>query len=202
MRFSTSLVLLSWAVTSALGQDTSRSSTVTLSVGGAGGGYGGPAFNGNYEYRFFQYLAGEAGFDIMLPSSFSFQYVPIYSFSNNPSPLNYATQTGFTYLPSQDRNRVTMLPFGVKGILPLFTGRAELFLGLGGAYAWNARRYAGSSWLEQASLGGRIALDRQRRFWVGTTWRFFADLGNTNDRHVTGYNWFTGTADFTFRFGH
>ena len=36
------VVLLSVTVASALGQDSSRSSTVTLSVGGAGGGHGGP----------------------------------------------------------------------------------------------------------------------------------------------------------------
>ena len=204
MRFRTFMILLSVTIPSALAQDSSQSSTVTLSVGGTGGGYGGPTFNGRYEYRFFKYLAGEAGVDTMLPSFFSYQVVPIFSIQSGafPTPIYSSTQTGYTYFPFQNRDRVTMLPFGVKGILPLANGRVELFLGVGGAYVWNSHSFSGSAWREQTSIGGRVALDRRRRFWVGTTWRFFGDLGNLSNRYVTDYNWYTGTADIGFRFGH
>jgi len=204
MRFRMCMLLLSVAVTSVLGQDSSRSSTVTLGVGGSGGGYGGPAFTGRYEYRFFKYLAGEAGVDTTLPSVFSYQYVPIFSISSGtfPTTIYSSTQTGYTYFPFQNRDRVTMLPFGIKGILPLANGRVELFLGAGGAYVWSSRRFSAvSAWREQTSIGGRVALDRHRRFWVGTTWRFYGDLGNLSNRYVTDYNWYTGTADVGFRFG-
>ena len=197
-----SFVLLSVLAGSALAQEPAKSSsTVTLSVGGAGGGDGGPAINGNYEFRLFKYLAVEGGLDTMLPGANTYTLESVASLESGVS--NYYGATGnYVTVPVYQTNRIMMVPFGFKGILPLAHNRLELFVGVGGAYTWNANYSRTNGWLEQASAGARFAVDRNHRFWVGTTWRFFGDLGHFSDTEVTDSNWFTGTADIGFRFGH
>jgi hypothetical protein len=85
----------------------------------------------------------------------------------------------------------------LKGILPLANNRLELFAGVGGAYAWNSEfsgRLNGS--LAQASLGGRLALDRGHRFWLGTTLRGSSNFGSGRQA------WVPLTIDLGIRFGH
>ena len=199
-----SFVLLSALAGSALAQEPAKSSsTVTLSVGGAGGGDGGPAINGNYEFRLFKYLAVEGGLDTMLPGANTYTLESVASLESGVS--NYYGATGnYVTVPVYQTNRIMMVPFGFKGILPLAHDRLELFVGVGGAYIYNANysKYSYlSPWAEQASAGARFAIDRNHRFWVGTTWRFFGDLGRSS-AEATDRNWFTGTADIGFRFGH
>jgi hypothetical protein len=177
------------------GQDALHTGTLTLGVGGLPYSYnsnsqkGGPTFTGNYEYRLWKYLAVEGGVDTLLPSV---QYLQQFSVITPGQNLVSFVQTG--YLPASDRSRVTLLTYGFKGILPLAKNRLELFAGFGGAYAWNSE-YSGSlnAALGQASLGGRLALDRGHHFWLGTTLR-----GYTNLDHQT---WAPLTINLGIRFG-
>lgn len=186
------------------GQEAIHTSTVTLSAGGQVYSYnhfdehGGPAFNGRYEFRLWKYLALEAGVDTLLPELHFIVPVPVIS---NGVVLASNCPTCVSVLESE-RTRLTILPFGAKGILPIANGRAELFLGLGGAYGWNAFYYHdfANALLAQASLGGRFALDRKRRYWLGTSARGYSTgYSNYGPNRQTWLSW---TVDFGLRFGH
>ena len=192
------LLLCFLPLVGAFGQDSTGTSTVTLSAGGETptrnlfGESSGPVFNGNYEFRILKYLAVEAGVDNMLPRTQQQQFFPIVSI---PYGVNLLPSTNTYVLAfSNDRTRSTFLPFGVRGILPVSHGRIELFSGVGGAYVWNQFSF-NNAWLAQVSVGGRVALDQKRHFWVGTTGRFFTNFGH--DRQ----EWLSWTADLGLRFG-
>jgi hypothetical protein len=183
------------------GQDATHTSTVTFGVGGEPYSYnsfdehGGPAFAGHYEYRLFRYLAVEAGVDNLLPSTFKVELVPV--ITSGVSISNGYFCSSCVFVPQTDRARVTLLPFGFKGILPVAQDRVELFGGVGGAYAWNSDygQYRDAV-LAQASIGGRIAIDNGRRFWLGTSLRAYFNFG-------TGKQvWSPFTLDLGIRFGH
>ena len=101
-------------------------------------------------------------------------------------------------------DHVLWVPFGVRGVLPVWRNRVEIFAGAGGVY----ERYfalegtivgqiSRDGWGGQASGGASIALDRRRRFWLGgSSYFFFANTNNgfSHDR------WVTATGDFGFRF--
>jgi hypothetical protein len=136
------------------------------------------AFSAGYEFRLFKYLAPEVGVVNMIPDI----------------PQNYK---GYV-LPSL-RERVTLLSFGAHGILPLRQGRIELLAGAGGVHAFTSNYYeffyfnaARTIW--QINGGGRIALDKRRRFWVGPTVRYSRDGGRPTQE------WVSLTGDFGFRF--
>jgi hypothetical protein len=161
----------------------------TFSVG-AGGGFpaGGEltstsqvpdsaAFSASYEFRVFKYLAPEVGVVNLIPN------IP---------------QSGRYPLPSL-RERVTLLSFGAHGILPLRDGRIELLAGAGGAHVFTSYDdyifyYNAPRTIWQINGGGRIALDKRRRFWVGPTVRFSRDGGRPTQE------WISLTGDFGFRF--
>ncbi len=186
------------------GQDALHTSTLTLGVGGLPySDYpdlpdlqkGGPAFTGNYEYRLLKYLGVEGGTDILVPSGESYQQSASILSGQNLYP--YTTTCMACVVEAAGRSRVTLLTYGLKGILPLANDRLELFAGVGGAYAWNSE-FGGqlNSAFAQASLGGRLALDRGHRFWLGTTLRGFSSFGPGRQA------WVPLTFDFGMRFGH
>jgi hypothetical protein len=188
----------------AFGQEALHSSTLTLGVGGlpySDNPYypdlqkGGPTFTGDYEYRLSKYLAVEGGTDILLPSGESF--VQLASILAGQNLAAYQPGCTACVVLVSGRSRVTLLTYGFKGILPLANDRLELFAGLGGAYAWNSE-FSGllNSAFAQASLGGRFALDRDHRFWLGTTLRGFRSFGPGRQA------WVPLTFDLGIRFGH
>jgi hypothetical protein len=203
------IVLLLSGCAVAFGQDSAHSSTLTLGVGGLpysdNANYpnlqsGGPTFHGNYEYRLSRYFAVEGGANILLPSGEFYSHTQVASLpagqslayfnSANSSCIDCATLVS-------GRSRVTLLTYGLKGILPLANNRLELFGGLGGAYAWNSE-FGGelNAAFAQLSLGGRFALDRRGRFWLGTTLRGFTSFGPGRQA------WVPLTVDLGIRFGH
>lgn len=166
-------------------QSPTFSSTVTA---GAGGGFpvagyqaldydNAPTFSGNYEFRLLRHLSAEVGIENMLPKQVSF------------SPHGSYTT----------RERLTLLPFGLRGVAALAGQRVELFAGTGGARLWRTEQgnsYNATTMFWQVNAGGRVALDHGRRFWVGTTIRFYRDLGRPTQQ------WLSLTGDFGFRLGH
>jgi len=207
------------------GQDALHTSTLTVGAGGlpySDGAFstqsGGPSFNGNYEYRFFKYFAGEAGTNILLPGGVSFRFPSVIPSGQNltgnsvaPSGAtactfvippgqnffgNTAPSSGSTGCAVSGRSQVTLATFGFKGILPLAAGRVELFAGLGGAYGWNSVEGRFDRAYAQGSAGARFAVDSKQRFWVGTTLRGLTNFGRPQQA------WLPWTFDLGFRFGH
>jgi hypothetical protein len=187
-------------------QDAVHTSTVTLSAGGQVYSYdhfderGGPAFDGRYEYRLWKYFALEAGVDTLLPESHTALLVSL--ISNGVILTSLGSNCGnCVIVPIAERTQVRLLPFGAKGILPIVSGRVELFAGIGGAYAWHSDYgQTGDGMLAQANLGGRFALDQKRHFWLGTSLRGYSTgYSNYGSNRQTWVSW---TADFALRFGH
>ena len=75
------------------------------------------------------------------------------------------------------------LRLGAKFVVPLASDRFEVFLGGGGAYAFHSDGSYHNAILAQGNIGGRIALDRARRFWLGTSGHFFANLPATRGKN-------------------
>jgi hypothetical protein len=106
--------------------------------------------------------------------------------------------------PTSDRTRYTLPPFGAQATLSTFHGRAELFTGFGGINAWrpdntlilpNRRGTSfNDAWLVQGVGGGRVAVDRNRRFWLGPAVRYLENFGE-GKKH---WNSFGGSATFQF----
>jgi hypothetical protein len=179
------LLLVSAFPLMAFSQEAERS-TVTVGVGGgfpAGGTgiYGIPnsaAFSASYDFRLLKYLAPEVAVVNTIPN------------------VNY----GGEYGPVISRERITLLSFGPRGILPLMHGRLELFAGVGAAHLWSTDLeltvlgYEAPRWFLQLSGGGRVAIDHHHRFWVGPTVRFTRDGGRPTEE------WVALTGDFGFRF--
>jgi Outer membrane protein beta-barrel domain len=172
----------------ALGQ----SLTNIVEVGG-GGGFpisssadyysNAPAIIGRYELDFHKYLGAEIGIENVRPT---FTY--------------YCGDGCFNSI----RGRVTLLPFGLRGVFPSHGGRLEFFAGAGGAYAWNAVNATSlpyppppGAWMFQVSGGARFALDHARHLWVGSTARYYNSLSSQS------YNtqaWVSWTGEFGYRF--
>ncbi len=184
-----------------IAQDAVHTSTITLSAGGetpTAGEFGegtGPVFNGNYEYRVWKYMAVEVGADTMLPAKTDDLFADILPGTNLISGTNLQTNSPYV-LAERGRTWVTLLPFGLKGILPLADGRLELFAGLGGAYALHSHDSCCNAMLMRGSLGGRFALDKKRHYWLGTSGQFSSNVGGYRQE------WLSWTADFGLRFGH
>ncbi len=183
---STFAALILLVLVSAVSPAQSSGLSATAAFGaGAGvvvGGYAnnqfqtGAVYTGDLELRLLKYLSAEIGVDNML--------------------LDYTSYSGSGSTTS--RERLTLMPFGLRGILPLANGRAELFAGAGGAYTWlsnESQFYKPSRALVQANAGGRVALDRRRRFWLGVTARFYRDVGRPT------VEWSSVAGDLGFRFG-
>jgi hypothetical protein len=156
-------------------QDARGTSTVTFGVGGGWavsselGLGGGPQFDGTYEFRILKYLALDASVNTTV--------------STIPQTLNSA---GFY-------SRTENAAFGFRGILPLAKGRTELFAGVDGAYLRDFQ--LASAMAIEPEFGFRVAVDKQKHFWLGGTARFVQNFG------IPEGEWFTCTADIGFRFG-
>ena len=201
-RLSMPFTVVMLSLSAVHGQDATGTSTVTLGAGGgwipaaSHGASGGADFTGSYEYRIQKYISLEAGVNETLtkyPYSATSSIIPA-----GTNLLSFFT-SGDTVIIQQGKSHSTSLPFGLRGILPLSGGRLEIFSGLAGDYFWNGRSaapYAADSWGARGSLGARIAIDKQRRFWLGTTGTVSREFGS--GRQV----WTTWTADLGYRFGH
>jgi hypothetical protein len=180
-------------------QDGAHSSTITFGVGGETPTYNifgestGPVFAGNYEYRIFRYLALEGGFQSMLPLNTSYQLLPVFTISSGAG-LMTPCNGGCVFFTQSSRTMVNLVPFGAKFVLPLASDRVELFAGGGGAYAFHSDGSYHNAFLGQANLGGRVAIDRGHRFWLGTSGRFFGNGGRNQQE------WLSWSADFGIRF--
>jgi hypothetical protein len=186
-------------------QESTGTSTVTFGVGGGwiashpNGTGGGPAFNGTYEFRFSKYFALEAGIDTTLTTTYYSTALPIESIIPAGPGLTMTTVTGFTQYIYRGSSRSTGALVGPRLLLPVAHGHGELFAGFGAAYDWNGRSdapVAAGAWAMQGSMGARIAVDKQRRFWLGSTGRVISEFGSGAQ---TRLSW---TADLGFRFGH
>jgi hypothetical protein len=108
--------------------------------------------------------------------------------------------------PTSDRPRFTLPPFGAQATLSTLHDRAEIFTGFGGLNAWkpdntliqpNRRGTSfNDAWLVQGVGGGQVAVDRNRRFWLGPAVRYLENFGE-GKKH---WNSFGGSA--TFQFAH
>ena len=197
-RISTILLFGLMPVSTLFGQDGLHSSTITLGVGGETPTYNqfgessGPSFTGNYEFRILKYLAIEGGLQTILPRTTNYSLVPVF-IPSGVSAVSLCTN-GCVFLSQVDRTRVSLAPFGAKGILPLASDRVELFAGGGGAYAFHADGSYRNAMLVQGNLGARVALDHGHRFWLGTSGHFFSNVGHQRQE------WVTFSADFGIRF--
>jgi hypothetical protein len=142
-----------------------------------------PAFLGDFEYRSHRFVAIDIGVENAFPT--------------------YTSYGGEGYFATS-RQIATFLPFGLRGVFPILDGRLEPFMGFGGAYVWHSDNNDPSnccvpplnSWLWQANIGFRYALDRKHRLWLGTTARYYRDgAGNSKQQYVS---W---TGDLGYRFG-
>jgi hypothetical protein len=137
------------------------------------------AFSAGYEFRLFKYFAPELGVVNLIPSY-------IMNFDSNGGP------------PTPERLRVTLWSMGGRGIAPLNHGRFELFAGAAAVYVSSSNSelffYNSPRWIGQVNGGGRIAIDKRRRFWIGPTVRFSRDGGRPSQE------WVSLTGDFGFRF--
>ena len=137
----------------------------------------GASFAGEYEFGLHRFLAATIGVENYVLSSV------------NCDPRGCSTA----------RERFTLMPFGLRGIIPIAGGRGELFAGTGGARLWSNSFLGGpfqqDNILWQFNGGFRIGLDRARHFRAGPTVRLNRDLGRPTQE------WLSLTADFSYRFG-
>ena len=107
---------------------------------------------------------------------------------------------GSEYASYTTRERVTLITLGLRAVLPLVHDRVELYAGGGAAhvssssYQLNGSLFVTPTWLLQIEGGGRAALGRSHRFWIGPTVRFYRDGGRPTEE------WVSLTGDFGFRF--
>jgi hypothetical protein len=193
------LFLTTITITASCAQENAvGTSTFTLGTGGAwtlGGrpfNYsGGPVINGTYEYRFWRYFAVEGGIHNTHIS------IPDYSTLYTPTLINAGLslyQFNSSSLVTQGSARDTTALLGFRFILPLRTGKVEMFAAGDAAYTWNAGQgYRGLG--AEARLGVRVAVDRQRHVWVGTSGEYQHELG------LYPQHWVKWTADLGYRFG-
>jgi len=141
-----------------------------------------PSFALTYAYRLFPHVDVEAGVDTTL------------SLGTEARGANYDFKAD---------DRFLWVPFGVKGILPLRSGRVELSVGAGGVFEKylvgdNSGFFVSrDGWGGYASTGAAIALDERRHFWLGVAPQLFfanANRGYAHDR------WFVLNVGLGFRF--
>jgi hypothetical protein len=168
----------------AFGQ-TGRFGTLSIGAGGGlpAGGFRsdsfsiGPSFAAAYEFRLWKYVAPHLDLVNLLP--------------------NYANYSKFGI--SYSRERVTLLSFGVRGVVPVAQDRVELFAGPSAVHVWSSQfdltsGFHAPGWLLGIDGGGRIAIDRKHRFWIGPTVRYARDGGRPTEQ------WVSLTGDLGVRF--
>jgi hypothetical protein len=182
------LVLLLLCVVVCAAAQSDMRNTVTFSGGWAQNvgnnccGDSAPSLALTYAYRLFPHVDVEAGVD---------------------STLSLGTEaTGANYDFKAD-DRFLWVPFGLKGVLPLRSGRVELSVGAGGVFEKylvgdNSGFFASrDGWGGYASAGAAVALDGRRHFWIGASPRlFFANTGGGYEHD----RWFVLNVGLGFRF--
>ena len=141
------------------------------------------SYGGTFGRRVFRYLEAEAGVSV--------------------APNIAQEIRGATYDIKPD-DRLIRVPFGVRGILPLWHNRVELSAGGGGLF----EKYSvsnpnpGFGLLSQTGWGGyfaggaAVALDHKRHFWLGSTPHWY--LANTSNNGRS--RWFVASGEVSFRF--
>lgn len=161
--------------------------TVTFSggfahnVGNSCCGDSAPSLALTYDYRLFPHVDLEAGVDTAL------------SLGTEARGANYDYKAD---------DRFLWVPFGLKGVFPLRSGRVEVSVGAGGLYEkYMAGDNSGfftsrDAWGGYASGGAAVALDQRRHFWIGASPQLF--VANTG----SGYHsrWFVLNVGLGFRF--
>jgi len=158
------------------------------------------AVNLNYEFRILKYLSIDAGNESWFPESHELRYG---SFATLPAGQNLVAffnasgPTQLVLVEATSRSTSDALHATLRGILPLADGRVELFAGVGPAYAWNTGSFfiPGGRFVGEAEAGGRFAVDKQQRFWLGVSTQFFGNWRGDPER------WAAATVDFGFVFG-
>ncbi len=125
-----------------------------------------PGIGVGYGYRFHRYFQADLGLDVIFGAAGVRDFLP----------------TEFGDLRIRDFQY--LLPFGGRAILPLARGRLLLYGGGGGTYMRYSERLrqpsdyyrfecpvcnSRSGWGSYALVGGRVALDYDKRLWVGMT---------------------------------
>jgi hypothetical protein len=128
----------------------------------------GPGYHGVYEFRLVQHLAADTGIA---------QTWPVATYNCGRFGCEYS------------RQRLGLLDYGARGVLPLAGGRVELSVGLGGAYVWHPQAESGpfgpNGALFQYSGKAAFALDERRRFRLTATIRTYRDLGRPTQQWLT-----------------
>jgi hypothetical protein len=135
----------------------------------------GPAVNLSYGCRVDRHLQAEVGYTGALS-----RYTDCYKFGC-----------------SLERKRVSLMDYGLRAILPLKNEHVQISAGLGGGYIWNDLGSLNSfhnDVLIQYSGRMSVALDARQRFRVGSTLRFWRDIGRPTQQ------WLTVSGDFTYGF--
>ena len=160
-------------------------STVTAGVGATlpTGGFArsshraGPAVTAEYEFALYRFLAITLGVENFFPE----------------------TNGAFRFDGAEVRERFTLMPLSLRGILPLAAGGAELFIGSGAARRWTTDPTFGGPFSKKVlwhnNGGFRIALDSDRRFHIGPTVRMYRELGRPHQV------WLSVTGQLSYRFG-
>ena len=136
----------------------------------------GPAVSASYGLRLHRYVQVEAGYT-----------------GGFPRHLQCGRDACLT-----ERKRVSLLDYGLRGILPLHRDRVQLSAGVGGGYIWNdlgsSNSYLNET-LFQYSGRASFAVGPARRYRLGTTLRLWRDLGRPTEQ------WFVVSGDFTWSLG-
>ncbi len=185
-------------------QDIVDRSTLTLSAGGATTlgspatwwPESGPAISATYEYRLSRFFAFDGGEQTWFLKQPAFTVGTATILSTGVNLTQYTPVDAFIDLPSSRRTLSTMPHLGARAILPLAGDRFELYAGGGPGYVFNPNGSALSSeFVLYTEAGARVALDRQRRFWLGASSQYIANYGQNRQQY------FSTTFDFGIRFG-
>jgi hypothetical protein len=169
------------AATVVQAQATYPRQSLTAGVGGifpvsgwvSGSFTDGPALNVEYGYRFWRYAQAEAGYSGAWPKQ-----------------LIFTGHDSFI-----ERQNLTFLSYGGRGILPLHGDRLLLSAGAGGGYLWDHQTFSSATTsLFQYSGRASYAIDSKQRYRFGATVRVWQSLGEEPQR------WLTLTGDFTYSF--
>ena len=174
----------------AKGQPEPRNS-VTVSGGSALGNFRSccrtdtaVSLGATYGYRWFSHLQIEAGIVTAL------------------HPTSVIRGANYTIEPT---DVLTWVPFGLRGVLLLRSGRLEISAGGGGVFehysAGNLSDFVRASpqntWGGYIAAGAMTAIGRSRHFWLGASSRGF--FGNV-DRGGQRDQWIVVTGDLSVRF--
>jgi len=153
-------------------------------VGGNCWGESAPSLAVSYAYRLFPHVDMEAGITTAL------------ALGTEVRGANYDIKAD---------DRLIWVPFGLRGVLPLLSGRVEVSAGAGGVYekysvgnpADSVGLVSRNGWGGYGSAAAAVALDGRRHFWLtGSPQLFFA---NTNQGYAHD-RWFVLNIGLGLRF--